>query len=158
MRDAQVVMLSSLRDSVDKDQRHSVTEFRLNGRMATVGNRIKALRAKRGMSRQQLADLAGIAYSTLAGIEDDAQKSSTKLHAIARALETSAEYLAGENPSEDRADISPAPLLTPRELALLLAYRLATKDVKQAIEGAAGISSPFKKTAERSVEKKRRAP
>jgi transcriptional regulator with XRE-family HTH domain len=67
----------------------------------TVGARIKQARKLRDVGRPALAERTGIPYSTLAGIENDDQASSTQLHAIAAELRVRAEWLAtGKKPIE----------------------------------------------------------
>lgn len=61
--------------------------------MVTIGDRIKAEREGRNLTRKDLAALAGVPYPTLAGIENSDQSSSTKLHDIARALGVSPKWL-----------------------------------------------------------------
>lgn len=61
--------------------------------MTTVGDRIKWVRGKRGMERKDLARLSGIPYPTLAGIENADQASSTRLHAIAGAMNCYVQFL-----------------------------------------------------------------
>lgn len=72
----------------------------------TVGERIRQARAFRGkMSRPKLAELTGIPYPTLAGLENGDQSSSTRLHAIATALNVRLEWLAdGSGPMEAIAE------------------------------------------------------
>jgi phage repressor protein C with HTH and peptisase S24 domain len=59
----------------------------------TIGERIKQVRAELGMSRADLVRAADIPYPTLAGIENSDQGSSTRLHAIAKALRVRPEWL-----------------------------------------------------------------
>lgn len=67
----------------------------------TIGTRIKDVRDERGITRPQLAKLTGIPYPTLAGIENDDQSGSTRLHAIAKALRVNVEWLeSGTGPKE----------------------------------------------------------
>lgn len=61
--------------------------------MDTIGERIKAARERSGLTRAQLAAQAGIAYPTLAGIENGDQRGTTRLPAIAAALNVDARWL-----------------------------------------------------------------
>lgn len=107
MISAQVFMPPTLRYSVAKSQRHSVTEFRLNVGMVTIGDRIRAEREAQGVDRKDLAKSAGIAYSTLADLEAGRSKSTTALHKIARRLGLRIEWLEyGKGPK--RAAPAPA--------------------------------------------------
>ncbi len=60
----------------------------------TVGERIQQAREDRGLSRKQLADLSGVPYPTLAGLENGDQKSSTQLPALAEVLGVRASWLS----------------------------------------------------------------
>lgn len=63
-----------------------------------VGTRIRAIRAKRNLTQQQLADLAGIPRATLATVEkDDANPSLAVVHKIASALNTAIDELIVES-------------------------------------------------------------
>jgi transcriptional regulator with XRE-family HTH domain len=102
-RDAHVVMGPSLRDPVAELQRDPVTAFRDACVMPkptdlpsfkTLGERIVYWREKRGWDRRELARRAKIPYSTLAGIEEGEQKTSTKTPQIATALGLNSLYLA----------------------------------------------------------------
>ena len=113
------------------------------GGAETIGGRVRKVRERKGISRPELARAAGMSYSSLADLENGNQKSTTKLHRLARALSVTAEYLeAGGTESTP-----PGPqVVTRRELGLLKAFRDATPDGKLAIEGAAaGVtgSAPF---------------
>ncbi len=81
----------------------------------TVGDRIRQARKLRTLERRALAELAGVPYSTLAGIENGDQGSSTQLHALAAALRVRPEWLAtGKKPIEaPEADGSQAARLDP---------------------------------------------
>lgn len=127
MRDAQVVMRASLRDPVDRMQRHPVTAFRESMDMPksaeipkfdSLGARITFWRERRGWGRSELARRAKIPYSTLADIEQGRQKSSTKLHQIAAALGVNVQYLA-TGKGEPEIDAAPTedfwPFPFPRE-------------------------------------------
>lgn len=74
-------------------QRHTVTEFRNLSPMTTLGARIRAVREERGFEPKELAQRAGLAYSTLMDIENGRQASSTKLHSIASVLRVHARWL-----------------------------------------------------------------
>lgn len=87
------IVRANLRDSVDECQRHP-EGGRRHAYGMTLGQRIKARRAELGISRPKLAQLTGIPYSTLAGIESGDQQGSTELHKIARALDCTTDYLA----------------------------------------------------------------
>lgn len=102
-RVAHVLMEPSLRYPVDETQRQPVTGFREYALMAqkpthptfsTVGERIVYWRELRGMKRPELARLAKMAYSTLAGIEDGDQKNSSKLPIIGTILRVNPYYLS----------------------------------------------------------------
>ena len=80
----------------------------------SIGERIVALREEKYLSLSQLADLAGIAKSSLCEIEGNhnARPSAASLYAIAEVLETSIGYLLGrEDPPAPRpAEAFPASL------------------------------------------------
>ena len=89
-------------------QRHSVTAFRSNVKMDTIGTRIRAEREAQGISRAELARSAGIAPSTLSDLELGLSKSTTALHKIARRLGLRPEWLetgrGAKEPSQDTSD------------------------------------------------------
>src|SRR4051812_37064277 len=64
----------------------------------TIGDRIFKLRKEKGISRGELAKDSGLAYSTLADIENGLQNSSTKLHKVAKRLNVRIEYLESGAP------------------------------------------------------------
>lgn len=74
--------------------------------MTTIGDRIKRARSERAsgkVSRKELASAAGIAYSTLADIENGYSTSTTVLHKIAKRLGTRVEWLeTGKGPRESQ--------------------------------------------------------
>lgn len=86
-------MGTRLRYSVELRQRHSVTDFRSNVNMDTIGNRIRAERESQKISRADLARSADIATTTLSDLELGLSKSTTALHKIARRLGVRAEWL-----------------------------------------------------------------
>ncbi|MFZ3485740.1 XRE family transcriptional regulator [Sphingomonas sp. 3-13AW] len=67
-----------------------------------TGERIAERRAAKGLSQTQLARSAGVSQATIGKLESGISSGSSHLHKIARALGTSAAYLAGEtdDPSE----------------------------------------------------------
>lgn len=82
-------------------QRASVTVRRSNTRMRTLGQRIRELRELRGISRKDCADRAGLAYSTLADLENGASDSTRKLHKLAEVLTTTTRWLEKEQGPRD---------------------------------------------------------
>lgn len=120
-------------------QRHTVTEFRLNGNMegqkrnaTTFGGRVKEERELRGMSREDLCDVAGIPYSTLAGIEGGDQDTSTIIDKLALALGTTPRYLREGGRHEESE--APPPEFSPREIALIQKFRDISKPDKIRVE------------------------
>lgn len=93
MRVAHVLMQDRLRKSVIPSQRHSVTVFRLNGGVDTIGQRIRRERKELGIDVPTLAKYAGLKPSTIYDLENGNQNSSTKLHLIAERLNVSAKWL-----------------------------------------------------------------
>lgn len=102
MRDAHVVMGTTLRKSVISCQRQPVTEFRETSgmprplglpRFATLGPRIRWWREYRNLDRRDFARTVGIPYSTFADLENDRAKSTKKLRKIASELGLRIEYL-----------------------------------------------------------------
>lgn len=74
--------------------------------MTTIGDRIKKARSEGPsgkVSRKELASAAGIAYSTLADIENGYSTSTTVLHKIAKRLGTRVEWLeTGRGPRDSQ--------------------------------------------------------
>jgi transcriptional regulator with XRE-family HTH domain len=68
-----------------------------------VGDRIRALRKDRGLTLDALADLAGMSKSYLWELEnkDPPRPSAEKLAGIAKALETTVDYLIGTDADLD---------------------------------------------------------
>lgn len=75
-------------------------------RFETTGARIRYARKERGMSVSELAKRAGIAPSTLYDLERGDSKGSARLHAIARILGYSADWLDNEKGPEKPAAIN----------------------------------------------------
>ena len=62
----------------------------------TIGQRIKDARTNAKYTQQQLADMIGVAKSTVTGYEKGIRESdSIKINAIAKALNVSGDYLLG---------------------------------------------------------------
>lgn len=117
MREAHVLMPHTLRHPVGLTQRPPVTGFRDNLRMPRppdlqkfdrLGDRIVHWRERRGMKRPELARLAKIPYSTLAELENNEQRSTTKITQIAAALRINAHYLATDKGDPEDLTALPA--------------------------------------------------
>jgi transcriptional regulator with XRE-family HTH domain len=69
----------------------------------TVGGRLKALRKKKNLTLDQLADQAGLSKSYLWELEnkDPPRPSGEKLAGLAKVLEVTVDYLLGRNPAEN---------------------------------------------------------
>jgi phage repressor protein C with HTH and peptisase S24 domain len=80
-------------ESCNACQQHSVTDFCDDPWMGTIGERVRSEREALGLSRQELARLTGIGYSTLAELERGGMQTSTKLNVIADALKVSVRWL-----------------------------------------------------------------
>lgn len=102
MRDAHVIMGSSLRRAVESCQRPAVTALRDTEGMPrppdlpkfdSLGPRVRWWREYRGFGRKEFAKLVGMSYSGLADLENDLTKASKKLHLIAAKLRLSAHYI-----------------------------------------------------------------
>lgn len=108
-------MSGSLRPTVDFSQRQPVTGFRDNLNMSRpkdlpsfdhLGARIAYWREKRELSRSQLADRVGLAYSTLSDLEDQRSDSTRALYKFAQALRLSLNYLESDE-GDPEADAPP---------------------------------------------------
>lgn len=78
--------------------------------METLAKRLIAARTEKGLSQQALATLAGVAQSTIGGLEAGTRESARKITAIADALGVSAAWLAdGRGPREPLAVPPAAP-------------------------------------------------
>lgn len=90
----------------------------MSGMYSTLGERLKEARAMREMTRTQLSELSRVGYSTIAEIENGGMKSTTKLHALAKALNVPDEWLAtGSGPRERMsiAEVPPPSYIAPHE-------------------------------------------
>jgi transcriptional regulator with XRE-family HTH domain len=115
MRDAHVVMGTTLRKPVIRCQRQTVTEFRENSgmprplglpRFAALGPRIRWWREYRNRDRREFARTVGIPYSTLADLENERANSTKKLRKIADELNLRLEYLETD---EGEPELSASP-------------------------------------------------
>jgi transcriptional regulator with XRE-family HTH domain len=155
MRDCQVTITPSIRYPVRQAQRdsgiqelrgpetvyhrHPVTDFRDTSGMPFIGRNIKKARDRLGLSQGDLADRSGLAPSTISDLENERQKSTTKIHRVAKALNMTVEELErGDLPKEANDQSVARAYLSEREEELLRLFRAATPAVKRAIEGAAG--------------------
>jgi transcriptional regulator with XRE-family HTH domain len=83
--------------------------------MANTGDRIRAIREKRGLTQDQLADKAKISTGFLSDVENGKRNvSSENLLKIANALGASADYLLR---GETRETIRRQPVVIPPELS-----------------------------------------
>lgn len=71
-----------------------------------LGNRLKQARNARGLSQQQLADLAGMTQAAVGALEVRDSKHSTKVLALAKALGVNVEWLADGRGPMDRSEVS----------------------------------------------------
>lgn len=69
----------------------------------TAGARLKALRTKKNLTLDQLADQAGLSKSYLWELEnkDPPRPSGEKLAGLAKVLEVTVDYLLGTDPAEN---------------------------------------------------------
>lgn len=144
MRDDQVGMARTLRDPVVSGQRHPITGFRSTVRMAdpeSFGDRLRRIREAKKISRPDLAERAGIPYSTVAEIENKgADRTHTEyLAALADALEITIRELATGHRAP--GELAAARLSEP-EMSLVRAYRSATPAERKQIDAyLAGIAT-----------------
>lgn len=98
-----------------------------------IGERIREMRERRGWSTYKLSKVARVASGYLSEVENGVKKnpSAVVLARIAKALETSVDYLVGntDDPSPT-ADDPPKPL-TPRERLEQLGAMLRTEGVTE---------------------------
>lgn len=113
--------------------------------MATFGERLRYLRKQKGATQEDLAELLGVNKQTISGYERGIRRPAGET--ALEAYETLADYfnvdmmyllgqadmvvrLTGEGSDPDGADILLE--VTPNELELLKAYRLASQDLRLA--------------------------
>lgn len=121
-----------------------------------VGERIKERLASEGMSQAELARRVQLSQPAINGLIRGASRSSTHLHRIARALNTTPAYLSGEidDPDEGAAPPAPAPIVQFVTLPVALPSEAALAD---AFEGLL-LASPRMAGAELAHELARRLP
>ncbi len=78
--------------------------------MSTVGERVRAEREARNISRTALAAMTGVGYSTLAELERGGMQTTTKLRVIAEALGVQLSYLETGKGGKEPAASQPAGL------------------------------------------------
>lgn len=80
----------------------------------TIGERIKKARLDKGYTQEQLAQMIGVAKSTLTGYEKgNREPDAMKINALAKALDVTGDYIL---------DTGFSPGLTPEALAVARAY------------------------------------
>lgn len=95
IRSAQVIMTAQPTGFCRPRQQNPVTEFcNPCGMIKTVGDRILEEMKAKGIERPDLAKRSGVGYSSLSEIIRGGMKSSTKLPAIADALQVTATWLS----------------------------------------------------------------
>ena len=75
--------------------------------MSKLGQRIEALRTKRGLTQRELARQAGIGHTIIAGLESGSRRDvrTDTAKRIARVLGTSVDYLIGTFDEDDESDL-----------------------------------------------------
>lgn len=76
----------------------------------TIGERLKALRQKKGWSQRELARRAGVRHATLAELETGVRTETRTdiARRLAKALGVTLDYLAGMYEENDLGDSEPA--------------------------------------------------
>lgn len=89
-----------------------------------VGERIRALRRRKGVTQADLAEAVGVTFQQIQKYERGANRvSASMLARIARALQTSVSELFGEAPAGPEQQAAEVLLREPGALDLLQAYR-----------------------------------
>lgn len=116
--------------SLSGDNNPPVASIDLNGcDLDTLGGRVKFLRLTKGWSGAELGRKCGFSQNTVWSLENNQVKepSANLLWSLARALETTPEYLwAGQ--------------YDPDEAALIAAFRLLPPEQRPAVLRAAGVN------------------
>ena len=86
-----------------------------------TGERIAARRAELGLSQSLLAKMAGVSQATIGKLESGISSGSSQIHKIARALQTTAEFLTGETDDPAAgAPVAPTPEMVADQLGMTL--------------------------------------
>lgn len=120
-----------------------------------IGARIEQLLGKRGMSQSELARRVGLRQSTINGLIAGEQRSTTKLHLIARELGTTAAFLEGET---DDPDAGASPPAAPRLQLVTMPVALPTEEALAEAFGAVLQVSAEMSQAELARELAKRLP
>ena len=72
--------------------------------MQLIGDKIRALRKRRGLSQEQLGELVGFSQSKISKIENGDWDSLSDLRLIARVLEVPIEELITDHSDEEQND------------------------------------------------------
>jgi transcriptional regulator with XRE-family HTH domain len=96
--------------------------------MSMVGDRVRERLTAKGMSQAELARRVQLSQPAINGLIRGAARSTPSLHRIARALDTTPAYLAGE--TDDPAVDAPAlpPLLAPQTYFVTLPVALPSEN------------------------------
>jgi len=95
----------------------------------SIGERIKAERKRLGMSQETLSKAAGIAETTISGLENNRQQSTTALVRLAAVFNVRAEWIeTGKGPKEAEPVESHPARLTGQ--MIFNAYRTATRVIE----------------------------
>lgn len=99
--------------------------------MSDIGNRIRELRKRHKLNQTDLAELVGCDQSVISDMENGRGFGAKYLLPLARALQTSPEYIMGE--SEESPDVDGF------EDLLAYARTLSTEQMKTLLEVARGL-------------------
>lgn len=106
-------------------------EFRT---MKSIGDRVRAEREARGITREELAAYAGMAKTTLADLELGTSKSSTKLHKLAERLAVNPDWLeTGRGVKEVGAASQPVGLDVAKLTSLLETVEAAVTQARKIV-------------------------
>ncbi|WP_367349693.1 XRE family transcriptional regulator [Sphingobium yanoikuyae] len=109
-----------------------------------TGERIAARRAELGLSQSELARQAGVSQATIGKLESGISSGSSQMHKIARALQTTPDFLTGET---DDPSLGAIPLPTPQMIAEQLGMTLIPEvDLDFALGGGNYVEGPVSST------------
>ncbi|WP_380782768.1 helix-turn-helix domain-containing protein [Sphingomonas sp. R86520] len=93
-----------------------------DGYEMTIGNRVKALRASRAMTQEDLAGIAGLGLATIQRVERGLPAAAGTIASLAAAFDLTASDLTGDNDTPDHQPYVPlTSITTGRQLESLLA-------------------------------------